>query len=318
MDIYELWRARVEGRFGLKHYLYAWLISTRIFAIPWAALFTVFGTLMAGVSSIERAIVAPLIVSFTLLAAHFNNNYKDVERGVDKYVDSPEEAKRICSTIKPYTAAAWIVPLRITSIRFQMANEILFIVMTIVTYLYFYSRDITILIATLPIALLGLTLARTYTTVFKPHRLGEIAIFLGHGFGATAFGFLSQKPDIVTATLVAIPPGLISAMFYSVDQFLDIKTDFVERVRSTYESWFNSKMPLGLYVILSFAFWINVVVAWVAAGIYPKGTLQVLALIPAILFIAPQIDYDTERALSRLVIIILYGIPLMLCIGAII
>lgn len=318
MDIYELWRARIEGRFGLKHYIYAWFISSRAFAVPWVALYTLFGALLAGINSVEMAIASILIVSFILLASHFNNNYKDVEMGVDSYIDSPEEAKRVCSQIKPYTAAAWIVPLRITSVRFQKANEFLFIALALALYVYFYTRNIEILIATLPIAVLGLTLARTYTTFFKPRKLGEMAAFLGHGFGSTAFGYLSQNPDIIMAVLVSIPPGLLSALAYSIDQFIDIKTDFIMRVRTIYESWFNSKMPLGLYVIVIFAFWTNTVVAWVAAGLYPRGTLLVLSLIPVVLFIAPQLEYDRERALLKTIIIGVILTPLLLCIGAII
>ncbi len=315
MDLYELWRARVEGRFTLKHYVYAWIISTRFFALPWVTLFTLFGALLAGVQSAERAIVSCLVVAFITLASHFNNNYKDVELGIDKYVATPEQAELLCSTVKPYTAAAWIVPLGITSTRFQKANEYAFIALAVATYLHFY-RELSTAIVSLPFLVLGLVLARTYTSFFKRRRLGELACFLGHGFGTVAFGYLSQRPDILIAALAGVPTGLISALAYSVDQFVDVRTDFVEKVRAIYESWFNSRMPLGLFVLLSMAFWYNVVVAWVAAGVYPRGVLLVLATLPLILLVAPELEYLRSRALLKLVLISTFLVPLLMCIGA--
>ncbi|MEM2195202.1 MAG: hypothetical protein QW803_12140 [Candidatus Methanomethylicia archaeon] len=316
MNVYELFKAR--GKFRLKHYIYAWIISARLFALPWVILYTIFGILLAGITNIERAIASCLIVAFILLSSHFNNNYKDVELGIDKYVDSIEEAEKICSTLKPYTAGAWMVPLRITSIKFQKANDFLFMTLAILTYLIFFTKELSILISSLPILLLGLSTGRLYTTFFKYRKLGEVAAFLGHGFGTTAFGFLSQIPDIITAILIGIPTGLISALAYSVDQFIDIKTDFIKRVRCIYESWFNSRMPLGLYVLVTFVFWINVVIAWVVAGIYPRGVLIVISLIPAFLFFSPQLEYNREKALLNIVIIAIVLIPLLMCIGVII
>jgi len=318
MDVYELFRARIENRFGIKHYIATWIISARIFAIPWIALFTLFGALLAGIESVERAIAAMTITSLILLAGHFNNNYKDVETGVDKYVSSIEEAEKICSTIKPYTAAAWIVPLRITSIRFHKVSEMALIAIALVIYAYFYSSNIEIALISLPMLIAGIILARTYTTHFKPKKRGEVCLFLSHGFGPTVFGFLSQKSDIIMAMLAGIPPGLISGLVYSVDQFIDIKTDFVSRVRSIYESWFNSRMPLSLYVLIIFSFWLYVVLAWIVAEIYPKGTLIVLLLLPLVLFFAPQLEFNRNSALVKIVLIATFLVPLLFCVGVLI
>lgn len=318
MDLYELWRARAENRFTVKHYIYAWIISARLFAVPWITLFTLFGVLLAGVVNIERAIASILVTVFLTIAAHFNNNYKDVELGVDRFVESPEEARSVISTIKPYTAAAWIVPLKITSIRFQKANEYLFIALAVAVYLLFFSGDMTILLLSMPILALGVALARTYTSFFKRNRLGELALFLGHGFGTVAFGFISQKPDILMAFLSGVPTGLISGLVYGIDQFVDIRSDFIRRVRSIYESWFNSRMPLGLYLLITMAFWYNVIVTWVVAGIYPRGVLIVLATLPIVLFIAPQLEYDRYKALGRAVLLATFLIPLLMCLGVLI
>jgi len=314
MSIYELWRARQEGRFGLRHWLLAWAISTRAFALPWVFLYTLFGALLAGIVDAKAALGACLTTVFALLVAHFRNNYRDVELGIDRFVDDPEEARRIVSSLKPYTAAAWLVPLRITSIRFQKANELLFLGLSLTTYILLVgplSRPFTI-----PFFVLGLAMALSYTDFFKPRRLGEVAAFLGHGFATVAFGYLSQSPDILMAVLAGIPTGLISALAYSVDQFMDIKTDFVERVRAIYESWFNSRMPLGLYVLIVVMLFFNVLVAWVAAGIYPPRTLLAMAIIPIVMLKAPALEWDREKALRDIVLIVVWLLPALMCLGA--
>jgi len=313
VSIHELWEARREGKFGFAHYVKAWVISARLFALPWCGLYACFGALLAGVSDPVAMLGSVLTVVFVLLASHFRNNYRDVELGIDRYVDSPEEAEEIISTLKPYTAAAWLVPLRITSTRFQKINEFLFLTLSLITYVVLVdplSRPLTI-----PFYVLGVLAGELYTDVIKIKRLGEAAAFLCHGFSTVAFGYLSQSPDILAAVLAGIPTGLISALAYSVDQFVDIKTDFVERVRSIYEAWFNSRMPLGLYVIIIVMLYLNVLIAWVAAGIYPPGTLLAMVVIPPVLFRAPALEWDRDRALRDLAVLITWLLPALMCAG---
>lgn len=314
MNIHELWIARQQNRFTLKHYIWAWIISARLFALPWCGLYTCFGALLAGVSNPVSMLGSILTVVFVLLAAHFFNNYMDVVLGVDKVIDNLEEAERKVSSIKPYTAAAWLVPLKITSIEFQKTNAYIMLLLSAISYVFL----VPVTPATLALYLLGVSIAILYTPFFKPKRLGEVACFLGHGFSTVAFGYLSQSPNILHALLASIPIGLISGLAYSVDQFMDIKTDFVERVGSIYESWFNSKMPLGLYVLLIVIFYFNMLIAWVAADIYPSGTLLTLAITPIILFRAPALEWDRERALRDIMFATVWMIPALMCLGVII
>ena len=312
MSIHELWEARREGKFGFAHYVKAWVISARLFAVPWVLLYTLFGAVLAGVTDVKAAIGACVTTSLVLLTSHFMNNYRDVVRGVDPIVTDPAEAERIASRAKSYTAAAWVVPLQITSITFQKANAIGLLIASMITY----ALLVPINWYTLAFYFLGVIMALTYTDFWKPMRLGEVAAFLGHGFSTVTFGYLSQSPDILAAVLAGIPAGLISALAYSVDQFVDIKTDFVERVRSIYEAWFNSRMPLGLYVIVAVMLYLNVLIAWVAAGIYPPGTLLAMAVIPPVLFRAPALEWDRDRALRDLALLVTWLLPALMCAGA--
>jgi len=312
--IEELWRARVEGRFGLKHWILAWLISLRAFACVWVFLNTAFGALLAGARDPAAILLTALIPTLAVTAAHFRNNYRDVEIGVDRYVDSPEEARRLISTIKPYTAAAWLVPLRITPVWFQKANELLFIALSLALYFAFAFNPYN-----LPFVALGLAMVLLYTDYFKPRKLGEIALFLGHGFGTVAFGYTTFSSDIAAAVLAGIPTGLISALVYGVDQMLDIKeTDFIARARALYEVWFNARLPISLYVIASALAFYQLVIAWVAAGLYPRGVLLSLAALPIILYYASMMEWNKEVAVRSAVLTNVWLIPLLLNIGVLI
>jgi len=312
VDIYELWKAKREGRFTLKHWIWAWLISARLIAVPWVFLYTLFGALVAGVRDWGSAVGACVTVSLVLLASHFINNYRDVVRGVDRYVDDPREARKIISTLKPYTAAAWVVPLRITGIWFQKASAIVMLAASAIVYVLFvHSGPLT-----LGLYLLGVFMALTYTDFWKPMRLGEVAAFLGHGFATSAFGFLSQSGDVLAAMLVGVVPGFISALAYSVDQYADIKTDFVERVRSIAEAWFNSKLPLGLYIIAIVGFFYHLITVWVALGIYPRGVLLTYVLVPFFLITAARVEYDREKGIRDAALLAVILLPALMCLGA--
>jgi len=311
MSVTDLWRARVEGKFGIKHYISAWIISARVFAVPWVFLYTLFGALLAGIKLWTAALGAAATASLVLLASHFINNFRDVERGVDRIVDDLREASKICSRLKPYTAAAWIVPLGITSIRFQKVSAFVLIALSALVF----TLTVPVNFYTILFYLIGASIAITYTDFWKPARLGEVAAFLGHGFSTTTFGFLSQSCDVITAMISGVVPGLISGLAYSVDQYVDVKTDFVRRVRAVYEAWFNSKLPLGLYALVIIAFFYHVLTAWVVAGIYPRGVLVTYALIPLILITAPKLEYNRDRALAEMVVIVTFLLPGLMCMG---
>jgi len=309
MSVMELYEKR--GNYTARDWLKLWLISARVFALPWVVLYTLFGGLLVEVSNWVTIGIGMLIVALVTMSGHFINNYRDVELGIDKFVDSPERAKKTISTIKPYTAASWLVPLRITSIQFQKLNAIALALIAFILQCLFMP------LRTWPAFIIGFIVALTYTDFFKRKHIGEVTAFLGHGFSTVLYGVLSQSPDFLYGLVAAVPPALLSSFAYSVDQFIDIKTDFVYRVRSVYESWFNSKMPLGLYVIVAFWAFIMVVIAWIAAGIYPKNTLLIMAIIPLILYYAPMLDWDRENGLQKVAAIATFLIPGLFCLGAI-
>jgi 1,4-dihydroxy-2-naphthoate octaprenyltransferase len=275
-------------------------------------LYCLFGAVLAGVRDWWTAMAAAAATALVLVAGHFRNNYRDVELGIDRYVESPEEAERLISTIKPYTAAAWLVPLRITPVGFQKVNEAVFLLLSVVLYaLYVLPRSWL----TLPVFLLGVLFAETYTDFWKRRRLGEVAAFMAHGYLSTLFGYLAQSAD-PRALLVGLAPGLISGLAYSVDQYVDLRSDFAVRVRSLAEAWFKSELPLSLYVLVAYMFFTAVVHVLVTAGVYPRGVLLVLASLPLVLYYAPMLDYERERAMRAAALTYVWLVPALMLLGA--
>jgi len=314
LGVEDLWVARRSGRFGISEYAKAWLISARLFAVPWVFLFTLFGAMLAGVSDWRSAIGACITSSLVLLASHFMNNYRDVELGVDRLVSDPDEARKIISSIKPYTAAAWVVPLGITSIGFQKANMMLCLIASAAVFASLVKVNVFNII----FYLVGVVTALTYTDFWKRKRLGEVSAFIGHGFSTTSFGFLSQSTDVVSAIIAGVVPGFISALIYSVDQYMDLKSDFVVRVRSIAESWSKSKLPLSVYVLAIIAFIYHMITSWVAMGVYPKGVLVTYALVPFILYVIPKLEFEREKALMEAALVCTFALPLLMCVGTLI
>jgi 1,4-dihydroxy-2-naphthoate octaprenyltransferase len=274
-------------------------------------LYCLFGAALAGLRDWQAALAASIVTGLVLLAAHFRNNYRDVELGIDRYVESSERAERIISTIKPYTAAAWLVPLRITSTRFQRVNEAASLALSAILYalLVFPKQPLT-----LPVFLLGVFFAESYTDLWKRRGLGEVACFMGHGYLSVLFGYLTQAVD-QRALLAGLVPGLVSGLIYSVDQYVDLRSDFVVRVRSLAEVWFKSELPLSLYVLVVYTLFIATTHILVTAGIYPRGVLVVLATLPLVLVNAPRLEYNRDKALRDMVLTMVSLVPLLMLLG---
>jgi 1,4-dihydroxy-2-naphthoate octaprenyltransferase len=313
LGLLDLYRARSEGRFTLKHWVEAWIISTRFFALPWAMLNCLFGAALAGLSDWQTALAASAVVGLVLLAAHFRNNYRDVELGVDRYVDSVEEARRTISTIKPYTAAAWLVPLRITSVRFQKVNEYASLALATLLYaLYVFPR----VPLTLPVFLLGVFLAESYADFWKRAGLGDVAIFMGHGYSSTLFGYLSQGVAGPAALLVGLVPGLASGLMYPIDQYLDISTGSGQRSGSRIAvALLRSGIPLSAYVVLAYSAFAAAVYALVEIGAYPRGVLVVLATLPLVVASAVRLKRNPEKAIRDMVATLVFLVPLLMFTG---
>ena len=208
----------------------AWLIGGRYFVLPWMFCNTLLGICLAGFD-FAKWMLAFGIISSILIAAHYLNGWRDFVKGVDKINGS---------TIKPYTAGSQVLPRGWLSLKTFKLSTMGFLVLSVILLILAPIRiDVYLLYA------LGLTMALTYTDILKPRGLGEIGLFLGHGFGSTTFAFSLVKPIDLTGISAGILLGFFAGIIYTIDQWQDVETDFAKKVKDLAYRAFEGNMSIS-------------------------------------------------------------------------
>jgi len=154
--------------FGKK--IKAWIVAGRIFAAPWILANTFLGVKLAGFDPSAWMLSFAVVFSI-LLASHYMNAWRDYIRGFDELEGG--------SKAKPYTAASQLIPRREFTVKEAKAATVACLLIGILLFIAFAPKRFD----TIALLLLGIFVAVTYTDFFKPKGLGEVALFLGHGFG---------------------------------------------------------------------------------------------------------------------------------------
>ena len=316
ITIDELLQRKRHGDFGAVEWLYVWGMSTRWFALLWTFLSGLFGVLLAG-TFVEidwyYAFCAIGVTQSLLLASHFMNNFRDYERGVDDAKDPSE--------VKDYTGASALVPLGITSVRFQKVNTIVFALLSAVFLWPLLS--LPWLPQILFIYFWGVFIAFAYTDLFKPNGMGELGIFLGQCLAVSVATFISQTP-LTTGNwwqiiFAMVPISFAGAFFYSIDQYQDAESDMTKRVRNWAILLWRSRLPLGLYILMGYTFVLFVQHVAITVGILPIISLVMTA--PTwiiVLGIAAYVHVDIEKALKLAVFAFIYLYPALMCLSLVI
>jgi len=309
-SVRELYRARVEGRFGPRHWLQAFIISTRWFAALWILLVYVAGSSWSlwrhGVFWLgwDTWLAVLAAVEGILLLSHFYNNYRDYEKGIDRGIDV-EEALRA----KPYTAANLMVPLGITPVWAQKLWALGSAALAAAGVWYAAGR-LPWGWQLWPLLAWGYVGALTYTELAKPRGLGELWVFLKvltvyEAAAVAAHGF---DP---AALLAAAPLGFAGAFFYSIDQYQDARSDFARRVRNFAILLWRSGVPLSVYMMLGYTFYVALTHMAVTLGVQPPAALLLAAATwPAMMVIATLYHVDRGKALKLGVFMFIYMAPL--------
>ena len=312
----ELLQRKRHGDFGAVEWLYVWGMSTRWFALLWTFLSGLFGVLLAGTFiKIDwyYAFCAFGVTQSLLLASHFMNNFRDYERGVDDANDPSE--------VKDYTGASALVPLGITSVRFQKVNTIVFALLSAVFLWPLLS--LPWLPQILFIYFWGVFIAFAYTDLFKPNGMGELGIFLGQCLAVSVATFISQTP-LTTGNwwqiiFAMVPISFAGAFFYSIDQYQDAESDMTKRVRNWAILLWRSRLPLGLYILMGYTFVLFVQHVAITIGILPIISLVLTAPTWIIIMgIAAYVHVDREKALKLAVFAFIYLYPALMCLSLVI
>ena len=277
----ELVERKKAGRWTLWDRLYVYFIASRPFAVPWITANTFVGCKLAGFD-LYTFILAALIANIGLFAVHYWNNWRDWARGVDRLEPGG-------SVAKPYTAASQLVP---HGLMTWWENALLgALCLAVATTLFILFAPKTIY--TVGLFLMGVFLVATYTDYFKPKGLGEIALFLGHGFGVSTFAYALTKGYVdMTAVSMGVVLGMLAATLYTLDQWQDVpKTDFQRRVRTVAELMVGANMKPSEYFYFAVTAVVTIHFGLTLMGYLPTSTLKVILLLPYFHLTGMMLDY---------------------------
>jgi len=280
--------------------LKAWIIAGRIFAGPWIAVNTLLGVKLAGFD-FKAWMISFAIVFSTLLGSHYLNAWRDYILGFDHLENG--------SKAKPYTAASQVLPRGwLTLKEVELSTFAFFALSVIIFILYAPKRADTIVLF-----LLGIFVAVAYSDYLKPKGLGEIGLFLGHGFGACTFAYSLVKPVTIEALAAGTLLGLLAGIIYTVDQWIDAETDFAKRVKNYAYLITKANMRLSTFFYFAITAVVTIHLAFVLMGILRASTLKALLLMPLFHFSGVLLDYQFEKGVWAVLIAIwLYPILMAL------
>ena len=277
----------------------AWFIASRPFAIPWILVNTFLGARLAGFD-FGKWLLASAIVSLILLAAHYVNNWRDFVKGFDKLESG--------SSAKPYTAASQLLPRGELTVQEMKGATIIVLGLSLVLMGFAPKRlDVWLLY------ILGVSVALTYTDFFKPKGFGEVALFLGHGFGASTFAYSLIRPVTVEALAAGTLLGMLAGIVYTIDQWQDVETDFAKRVKNYAYLIAKAEMRLSTFFYFAVTAIVTIHLAFVLMGVLRPSTLKALLLMPLFHFAGVMLECQFEKGVwLSLIAIWLYPILMAL------
>ena len=262
----------------------AWFIAARLFTAPWILVNTLLGITLAGFS-FKSWMLSFTIVMLVLIAAHFINNWRDFV----KEVDALEQG----SKAKSYTAASQLLPAGILTVKDMKVGTVVTLILSAVVLFAFCNVTPTLF----ALYLLGVFCAVTYTDWFKPKGLNEIPLFLGHGFSATTFAYVMQKPLDMTGISAGVLLGLWAATMITLDQYPDVETDLQKRIRNLASLIFNAKISLSSFLWFGITAIYTIQVAMCLIGFLPVKTLFTAFLLPVVHITGIVLENDFDKGM---------------------
>ena len=198
---------------GFKAKIRSWISAGRFVFFPWILLNSLFGAVLGSFYLLDWFL--SFLVSFSMLTmGHYINDWRDFVNGIDK--------KKEGSLNKPYTDAPQILPRGLLSLRTVKISALLFGLIGIIILLVSFEFRIDSFL----FFVIGTLTALTYTDIAKPLGIGEVYLFLGHGFSTVCFTYSILNGIDLVAILGGSLLGFWAATAYTIDQWKDIKADY--------------------------------------------------------------------------------------------
>ena len=280
--------------------LKAWIIAGRFFAAPWILVNTLLGVKLAGFD-FKTWMLSFVIVFSVLLGSHYMNAWRDWVLGFDRIENG--------SRIKPYTAASQVLPRGWLTLKEVKLSTFAFFALSIIIFILYAPKRAD----TITLFIMGLSIAIAYSDYLKPKGLGEIGLFLGHGFGACTFAYSLVRPITAEALAAGTLLGLLAGIIYTVDQWIDAETDFAKRVKNYAYLITRANMRLSTFFYFAITAVVTIHLAFVLMGVLRASTLKALLLMPLFHFAGVLLDYQFEKGVwVALTAIWLYPILMIL------
>lgn len=261
----------------------AWLIAGRLFAAPWMLVNALLGVSLAGFDVVKWLLSFTIVLS-VLTAGHFLNAWRDFVKGLDKVDEG--------SVAKPYTAGSQVLPRGWLSLRTVKTSAIAFLTLSVLL-LAFAPRRIEVYL----LFCLGVSVAILYTDYFKPRGLGEVALFLGHGFGATGFAYSLVRSIDLTGLSAGILLGFWAGIVYTVDQWQDVETDFAKKVKTFAYLIFEANMKISQLWYFLVTGSLVMQTGMVLMNWLPPKTLVTIFTLPLGHITGVLLDYKLDRGI---------------------
>jgi 1,4-dihydroxy-2-naphthoate octaprenyltransferase len=242
---------------------------------------TLLGVSLAGFEPVSW-LLAFAITTLVLTAGHFFNAWIDYVRGFDKVEGG--------SKVKPYTAGSQVLPRGWLSLRTVKISTFALLAFAVFLLAFAPVRIDVYLLFTL-----GVFCSFAYTLWLKPKGLGEVGLFLGHGFGTTSFAYTIAKPLDFTGLAAGILLGFWAGVIYTVDQWQDVETDFAKRVKNLAYMVFKANMRISQlwYFLLTGSYTLQF--AFILLGWLPAKTLLSILILPIGHVVGIYLDYDFQK-----------------------
>jgi len=277
------------------------IVGARPFALPWVGVNTLLGAVLAGFNVLTW-LLAFTIVASILTASHYINSWRDYVLGFDSIGEG--------STTKPYTAASQLLPRGLLSTFDVAAGAFALLFLATALMVGYAPRRID----AWALFGLGVFLAITYTDFWKLKGLGEMALFLGHGFGSVTFAYSLFRPVDVTAIVAGIMLGILAAIVYTIDQYQDVETDFGKKAKDLAYIMFKAEIKPSSYIWFSASSVSFLTVAFVLLGWLPIEGMVGLFSLPVFHIAGLVIDYNFAKG-TILALVAIWLYPLLVAIA---
>lgn len=257
------------------------MIAGRFFVAPWMLCNILLGVSLAGFDAVKWLLSFAIVLSI-LTAGHFLNDWRDFVKGLDKIDEG--------SIAKPYTAGSQVLPHGWLSLRTIKISTVAFLALSAILLVFAPRRiDVYLFYG------IGVSMALTYTDILKPKGLGEVALFLGHGFGSTSFAYSLVKPVDLTGLSAGALLGFWAGIVYTIDQWQDVTTDFAEKVKNLAYMMFKANMKISQLWYFLVTASLVMQVSMVLMGWFPSETLATILILPLAHIVGVLLDYQFDK-----------------------